>query len=300
MKIWKIALLVGALVFGALTNAPIVNAENNFVIESNKDGLFYSEADSEFMVVENMQPGEVITEHITIINNHHHSYTLSMQPIAAHEDHRAIMEILKIKIIHNTDVVYEGMVDVLHDICGVINLGVFDPGTTTTLTAQVEMKIHDSGDSNSWKNLKGQFDWVFRGLRLEEEIKPGSINVLKIDSKTDLPLANAEFQLYDENKELVSDLVVKTDEKGFASFEGIVPGTYYLKEIKAPNGYILPEYEIKIVYNGDEQVTTVLNTKKATDPNTGDSNQLGNYTVLLLGSCALILWLFVNRKKTNK
>ena len=61
------------------------------------------------------------------------------------------------------------------------------------------------------------------------------------------PLANAIFELYEQDKVTpVKDsggkpIVLKTNGEGKAQSPQLIAGTYYLKEIKAPDGYLLPK-----------------------------------------------------------
>lgn len=70
----------------------------------------------------------------------------------------------------------------------------------------------------------------------------------KVDAEDSAPLENVEFQLYDHNRNEVGS-VMKTDNKGRIAFDaGLKYGnTYYLKETKALDGYVLDTEEHKLV-----------------------------------------------------
>lgn len=68
--------------------------------------------------------------------------------------------------------------------------------------------------------------------------------VIHKTDNNDLPLAGAEFSLYDENFEFIKQ--AESDDKGYISFEALKSGVYYLKETKAPEGYILDDALRKI------------------------------------------------------
>ena len=62
------------------------------------------------------------------------------------------------------------------------------------------------------------------------------IEIKKQDGETKLPLKNAKFNLLDENKQILySELI--TDDEGIIELQHLLPGIYYLEEIKAPEGY---------------------------------------------------------------
>lgn len=92
----------------------------------------------------------------------------------------------------------------------------------------------------------------------------GSISITKTDGNQ--PLSGAVFGLY-ENKDLAGNdpKTAVTNGQGVAEFNDLSAGTYYLKEITAPNGYALDETirPFKIGGNNDWDVeTTIKNTLK--------------------------------------
>ena len=88
------------------------------------------------------------------------------------------------------------------------------------------------------------------------------IKIVKKDEKGKKALENAVFQLLDKDKKVVI-LEIKTNEKGEAILENVLPGTYYIKEIQAPTGYILYNGYIEIKPKFNEELTiTIKNTKE--------------------------------------
>ncbi len=71
----------------------------------------------------------------------------------------------------------------------------------------------------------------------------GRITINKVDENSNA-LAGAEFTLYDENNRIVETAV--TDKDGKVVFESLKDGRYFVKETKAPEGYVLVN-EAKIV-----------------------------------------------------
>ncbi len=64
-----------------------------------------------------------------------------------------------------------------------------------------------------------------------------SIKVAKIDKETKEPIANTIFNLYDPNKNFLTE--VSTDSHGLAIIEGYGYGHYYIEEVFVPEPYIL-------------------------------------------------------------
>lgn len=88
------------------------------------------------------------------------------------------------------------------------------------------------------------------------------IKIVKKDETGKEALENAIFQLLDKDKKiLVSE--IRTNEKGEAILENILPGTYYIKEIQSPAGYVLYNEYIEIRPKFNEELTiTIKNTKE--------------------------------------
>lgn len=88
-----------------------------------------------------------------------------------------------------------------------------------------------------------------------ENSKKGGIMIQKVDADTDQPLGGATFELWD-----IDDKRIGTyrddDMDGSIFISGLEPGTYFVKEIKAPDGYILNDKMIKVTVR-DFEMTTV-------------------------------------------
>ncbi len=83
------------------------------------------------------------------------------------------------------------------------------------------------------------------------------VRVIKKDKDTEKPLAGAEFEIYDSNKQLLMTLV--TGEDGIAE-SGFIPyregEKYELKETKAPNGYLISKTN-SMVFTADDAMKNV-------------------------------------------
>ena len=89
--------------------------------------------------------------------------------------------------------------------------------------------------------------------------------IVKKDQETGDVLQGVEFELLDENKNVVySDL--KTDEKGKIEIENLLPGTYYLKETKTVEGYDLYEQLIRVDFKLNQEITVTVNNTKEDVP----------------------------------
>ena len=113
----------------------------------------------------------------------------------------------------------------------------------------------------------------------EKEIYYGKnetkIKIIKKDETGEKNLEGAIFQLLNQNKEIIIS-EIRTNKDGEAILENIIPGTYYLKEIQSPAGYILYDglIEIRPEYN-EELTITMKNTKEDIPEINVHTNELG-------------------------
>lgn len=91
------------------------------------------------------------------------------------------------------------------------------------------------------------------------------IIIIKKDDGTGEKLANVEFELLDENKNVVYT-GLKTDSEGKIEITNVIPGKYYLKETKGLEGYYdydqLIEFELAL----HEEITIEVDNTKEEKP----------------------------------
>ena len=93
-------------------------------------------------------------------------------------------------------------------------------------------------------------------LTIQDPRKPGAIEIFKTTSLTSSPLEGAEFAVFEKDTDKQVGESVFTDSQGAARIENLPWGvTYYLKEISAPNGYLVSDqtYEFTITRESVEQ-----------------------------------------------
>lgn len=88
-----------------------------------------------------------------------------------------------------------------------------------------------------------------------ENGKKGGITIAKVDADTNKPLPGASFELYSLEDQLLGTYHDE-DKDGYIHISNMEPGQYFIKEIKAPNGYILNSAPIKVRVE-EFKVTTV-------------------------------------------
>ncbi|PEW63030.1 hypothetical protein CN448_29045 [Bacillus cereus] len=121
-------------------------------------------------------------------------------------------------------------------------------------------------------------------IKIENKKLPdptGQFEIEKVDDKdSELKLKGAVFQVLDKEGKELSRLI--TDEKGKVISNQLAIGKYTIKEIKAPNGYMLlrDPIEIEITEAVKTQKITVKNAKNNwVIPNTGGSGTIIFYVI---------------------
>ncbi len=104
-------------------------------------------------------------------------------------------------------------------------------------------------------------------LTITDVIKRGSIEGIKVDDKGN-PLEDALIGLFTaDTKEFTEDtavMTVKSGKDGYFSFSDVIVGKYIVKELEAPEGYILDEKSYDVEITEDKQIVelTIVNTMK--------------------------------------
>jgi len=90
----------------------------------------------------------------------------------------------------------------------------------------------------------------------------GQLKIYKMISGTDTPLAGAKFEISDANGNVVETLT--SDENGVCTSSKLRYGTYYFKEVEAPNGYIKDDntYQFDVRIDNETIESVVYNTKE--------------------------------------
>ncbi|WP_114556451.1 SpaA isopeptide-forming pilin-related protein [Bacillus sp. PF5] len=88
----------------------------------------------------------------------------------------------------------------------------------------------------------------------------GQFEIVKVDAedKTKV-LSDAEFEVYKDSKKVDT---LRTDKTGKVISQKLEPGTYTLKETKAPQGYKLLKEEIEVVVEADKVVEVQIENAK--------------------------------------
>lgn len=139
-------------------------------------------------------------------------------------------------------------------------------GKLEGLEGSVTVNIQANGTANVEGKVPDKFRFDGKSVKLtwKNTRTHGSISITKTDGNQ--PLSGAFFGLYKDAAAAEEPIdIQKTDKNGKALLADLAAGTYYVKEIAAPNGYALDETirPFKIGGNNDWDVeTTIKNTLK--------------------------------------
>lgn len=116
-----------------------------------------------------------------------------------------------------------------------------------------------------------------------KKIKDGYIKIIKLDAATDEPLEGAKIAIYNGKECNDNQLVDQfTSSKTPYVSKGLKPGTYYVKELSAPNNY--QRYKATITVEVKEEQTTTVKIYNHQPPVTA-----GNYGTILLAGIVLVV-----------
>ncbi len=83
------------------------------------------------------------------------------------------------------------------------------------------------------------------------------IRIIKQDAETKERLENVEFNILDSNKKIIY-ANLKTDSKGEIEISNLVPGKYYIQEVKTIDGYKLNDEVFEFNVNLNEEFTITV------------------------------------------
>lgn len=94
-----------------------------------------------------------------------------------------------------------------------------------------------NGDLQDYALTAFSYEDVDTELLQEYEENGTEIIIQKRDKETGEALKKAKFEILDKNQKVIR--VAETNEKGEIILDKLMPGTYYIREVKAPDGYAL-------------------------------------------------------------
>lgn len=234
----------------SMTKQPLQFAEFNIKIKNGKDlGNFTSDKNGEILL-ENCEPAIYVITEITAPDGYHiltkpteilvewgKSAVVTLENIPEHP-------LMIKKIDSKTGNALSGAKFVVQKVNGEF-VGEFETGRNGYATVTgVDAGFY------TIKEIKAPDGYILNGTPKTIELKRNepaivefenqakqSLMIKKIDSKTGEALLGAKFAVQKVSGEHIGEY--DTDRNGYVTITGIEPGFYTVKEIKAPNGYIL-------------------------------------------------------------
>ncbi len=122
----------------------------------------------------------------------------------------------------------------------------------------------------------------------------GSLEILKLDKDTKLPIPGVEFKVMDKDGNVIETIV--TNNEGVAKSSTLLKGEYKFVETKAASGYVIEntEFKFKISKNNDLAKQTVFNSKK-TLPVTG--NGMGTNAMIFTAIATITVAAYISLRK---
>ena len=119
----------------------------------------------------------------------------------------------------------------------------------------------------------------------------GQLKIYKLEKDTTKTLSNAKFNIYDENRNLV-DIIV-TGQDGIATSKKLPYGTYYYKEVEAPEGYVLDNTEHEFKIENEKVIEAVVYNTKEELPKTGGLLSSDAEIVLVISIISVLGYILV-------
>ncbi len=124
------------------------------------------------------------------------------------------------------------------------------------------------------------------------KLKSAKLIIHKLSKDDNTPIADARFEILDENKNIISNIV--TDANGVAETENLKVGTYYYREVSVPEKYVIDSdtKEFKIEDENVNVEKTIYNVSKKL-PVTGSLFSTDVIIVIVISLSCIALYIII-------
>lgn len=129
-----------------------------------------------------------------------------------------------------------------------------------------------NGDLQDYALTAFSYENIDAEILQKYEKNTTEIIIQKQDKSTEEPLEKAKFEILDINQKIIR--VVETNENGQIILDKLIPGTYYIREVKAPEGYVIDMELRQIDINLNEKIILKVDNNKIIIINTPEEPQL--------------------------
>ena len=123
-----------------------------------------------------------------------------------------------------------------------------------------------NGDLQDYALTAFSYENVDTEILQKYEKNTTEIIIQKQDKETEDLLEKAKFEILDTNQKIIR--VLETNENGQIILDKIIPGTYYIREVKAPDGYAIDMELHQIDINLNEKIILKVENNKIVIINT--------------------------------
>lgn len=200
IKVFITSLLTFSMIFTTAVYAK-TDEDKNFIIEGNAEGLVTIPNEEEFLVKENMVPGDSAYGTITLENNYDYPYRVYLRA----EDYENntdldLVEKLNLNLSIGERDIYKGDLHAQEGLSEEVLIWSLDPGEKLIIDAKVTL---DGSTGNEYKNKYASVKWIFTAIRDIEDplIDPD-------EDPVEDPLIEPDKPLIDNIVEPLKDIIV--------------------------------------------------------------------------------------------
>ncbi|MDZ5605747.1 isopeptide-forming domain-containing fimbrial protein [Bacillus pseudomycoides] len=297
-----------------MDNRPTVSNEAKVMPPTEKPKVTKMVSDSDEKDVEKAKLEAKDEEFTWNVNYKFGNDTAKLQKVILQDDLEDILDILAVKLvdakgkpIEITPQIDEKAKKVTIELPKRDDSYAYLAGQTYTLHIQSKISDHASTEEITKYITKGgipnKAELVLDNKSTasnEAKVVPpiGQIEIEKIDSKdANIKLKNAVFQIFDKEGKEVGKLT--TDENGKAVSSQLLFGTYTIKEVQAPTGYMLLRDPIIVEITSKTPVQKIQVENSKSDWNIPETGGMGTTIFYVIGIVVMVATLIVFFRKRS-
>lgn len=169
--------------------------------------------------------------------------------------------------------------DLISDVNGRIEIGDLLPGEYTLIETEAPQNYIANSEFIYFTVENYKTTTI---THVNETVGYGKMNIYKKDAVTKEQLGKTKMGIFtDENfTDKIKEVI--TDKDNVVSIDDLEPGTYYVKELEAPEGYLLDSAPKKVVLEKGQTAEVVFYNSK-------NYSTAGNYSTMLIAGTALLI-----------
>ncbi|MBE5107535.1 isopeptide-forming domain-containing fimbrial protein [Bacillus thuringiensis] len=297
-----------------LDNTPTVSNEAKVLPPTEKPKVTKTVSDSDEKDVEKAKLEAKNEEFIWNVDYKFGNDTAKLEKVVLQDDLEDILDILEVKLvdvkgkpIEVTPQIDEKTKKVTIELLKRDDSYAYLAGQTYTMHIKSKISDHASTEEIAKYIAKGgipnKAELVLDNKPTasnEAKVVPpvGQIEIEKVDAEdTNIKLKNAVFQIVDKDGKEVGKLT--TDENGKATSDQLLFGTYTIKEVQAPDGYMLLREPIEVEITSKTPIKQIQVENSKSDWNIPETGGMGTTIFYVIGIIVMVATLIVFFRKRN-